>query len=260
MSTGLKGIAKKMLGPQLTRSLSDAYRRQFSDYSSKTWSQNGEDVLIDAYFNKSNGYYVEIGAHHPRRYSNTYRLYQRGWSGLAIDPLPGLAEHFRRERPRDVFLNVGVGIRSESLTFFEFEDPAVSTFLRTQADAVVAGGHRLRREIKIELQPIAEILAQNVRRPIDFVSMDVEGMDEAIIEAWPFAMFRPRMFVVELLTYGDVPSRIPELLRAEGYEPYSRSGWSHLYTLQNFAAHQRRQDLNFEQGGFTTAGFAQENE
>ena len=51
-----------------------------------SFSQEGEDLLIDRMFDgQSVGFYVDVGAHHPTRFSNTYLLYLRGWRGINID-------------------------------------------------------------------------------------------------------------------------------------------------------------------------------
>lgn len=39
----------------------------------RTYSQEGEDRLTDRLLGgRKNGFYIDIGAHHPRRFSNTY--------------------------------------------------------------------------------------------------------------------------------------------------------------------------------------------
>ena len=61
----------------------------------KTYSQEGEDIILKRYFeNRKNGFYVVIGAHHPYRYSNTALLREMGWSGINIEPSPDLIEKF----------------------------------------------------------------------------------------------------------------------------------------------------------------------
>ena len=56
-------------------------------WSNRIYSQEGEDIVIDRYFqHKAKGFYVEVGAHHPFRFSNTYRFYRRGWTGVCIEP------------------------------------------------------------------------------------------------------------------------------------------------------------------------------
>ena len=55
-----------------------------------SFSQEGEDLVLARIFEgKKNGFYVDIGAHHPTRFSNTHYFYRRGWSGINIDAMPG---------------------------------------------------------------------------------------------------------------------------------------------------------------------------
>jgi hypothetical protein len=57
----------------------------FDSYATKSYSQEGEDMILQRMFGeKKHGFYVDVGAHHPRRFSNTYSFYRRGWSGINI--------------------------------------------------------------------------------------------------------------------------------------------------------------------------------
>ena len=70
-------------------------------YGKFAYSQEGEDLVIDRLLKgKRNGFYVEVGCHHPHRFSNTFFFYKRGWRGVCIDPLPGTKDLFGRERAR----------------------------------------------------------------------------------------------------------------------------------------------------------------
>jgi hypothetical protein len=69
-------------------------------YLKRCLSVEGEDLLIDLYLRRMPpGYYVDVGAHHPFRFSNTFLLKERGWSGINIDPNPESIEAFRQFRP-----------------------------------------------------------------------------------------------------------------------------------------------------------------
>ncbi len=73
-------------------------RPPFSDYS---FSQEGEDMLLRSIFvDKSTGFYVDVGAYHPQRFSNTNHFYLAGWRGINIDAMPGSMEPFHQFRPR----------------------------------------------------------------------------------------------------------------------------------------------------------------
>lgn len=91
-----------------------------------SWSQGGEDLALMALLPEKNGVYVDIGAHHPSRFSVTRHLYQRGWRGVNVEPNPRAEELFRSMRPEDTFLNACVG-NLDSYEFYIFEETALST-------------------------------------------------------------------------------------------------------------------------------------
>jgi len=51
------------------------------------YSQFGEDQILDKLLPEKKGFFLDIGAGRPIRYSNTYLFYKRGWNGILIDPL-----------------------------------------------------------------------------------------------------------------------------------------------------------------------------
>ena len=75
----------------------------------KIFSQNGEDLILNRLLeNKSNGFFVDVGAHHPVRFSNTYLSYLNGWNGINIDAMPNSMMIFDKIRPRDINIEVGL--------------------------------------------------------------------------------------------------------------------------------------------------------
>ncbi len=68
-----------------------------------SYAQNYEDVMLwRALKDVSNGFWIDIGAAHPREYSVTRAFSERGWCGVNVEPEPGYAAELRAERPRDV--------------------------------------------------------------------------------------------------------------------------------------------------------------
>ena len=92
-----------------------------------SWSQKGEDIaLLSIFEGMPAGSYLDIGAHHPSRFSVTRHLYQRGWHGVNVEANRQLIEAFVRERPRDVNVCVAVG-EKDNYQFTIFDEPAIST-------------------------------------------------------------------------------------------------------------------------------------
>ncbi|MFM6476289.1 MAG: hypothetical protein ACKPGH_22810, partial [Dolichospermum sp.] len=94
-----------------------------------SFSQDGEDIVIAELFNnKPEGFYVDVGAHHPQRFSNTYYFYLNGWSGINIDAMPGSMKIFDDLRPRDINLEIPISDKSEILTYYEFDETSINSF------------------------------------------------------------------------------------------------------------------------------------
>src|ERR1700687_2725090 len=86
-----------------------------------SYSQEGEDMVINSFFEgkkKYKGFFVDVGAHHPYRYSNTLFFYRKGWRGINIEPTPGATKLFNTFRRKDTNLNIGISDKKEKLTFY----------------------------------------------------------------------------------------------------------------------------------------------
>lgn len=73
------------------------------------------------------GVYVDVGANEPKRFSNTWRLYELGWSGIAVEPDRDLCRRFVRVRSRDAVVCAALGEREEDLVFHRFYESALNT-------------------------------------------------------------------------------------------------------------------------------------
>lgn len=109
----MKVLIKSMLSFLLPKALYDSLMSfknlYITRFATKCYSQEGEDLLLSRILgDKKDGFYVDVGAHHPFRFSNTYLLYKQGWRGINIDAMPGSMKLFNRFRPRDINIECGV--------------------------------------------------------------------------------------------------------------------------------------------------------
>ncbi len=173
----------------------------------RCFSQEGEDMVLARFFeDKSKGVYVDVGAHHPIRFSNTYLFYLLGWRGLNVDAMPGSMDAFRKLRPRDTNVEALVSSKTGTLTYYLFNDPAMNTCdaeLARQRDGLAH--FRLIDTKTIETQSLAAILNKHLDNTcvIDFMSIDVEGLDFDVLQSNDWQKFRPTVILTE--DYG-VPS------------------------------------------------------
>ena len=197
------------------------------DYRQISYAQEGEDLILAALFDlrdsKRAGFYIDVGAHHPQRFSNTFLFYISGWTGINIDAMPGSMRAFRRERPRDINIEAAVGDDSKALTYYEFNEPGLNGFCR---DRVPMGYHGWTIVGKRQLvtTTLAQLLEEHMPRGelIDFMSVDVEGFDLQVLRSNDWAKFRPAVILVEDYAANELScsddSNIATYLAENGYQ------------------------------------------
>ncbi len=172
-----------------------------------SYSQEGEDLVLSRMFgSQRNGFYIDIGAHHPLRFSNTAIFYKRGWRGINIDPLPGTTKLFDKCRAGDINLEIGVGALSGPLTYYMFNEPAVNTFDKGLAEACEKTGQFKRIGDKtVEILPLSVILDRHLPsdQQIDFMTVDVEGLDFEVLQSNDWNTYSPTIVVLESLSTAD---------------------------------------------------------
>jgi FkbM family methyltransferase len=170
-----------------------------------SYAQHAEDVLIRGALDLLHIFhprYLDVGAHHPSQLSNTYLFYENGCRGVCIEPDPALYETIRRQRPRDVCLNVGIGSGAAGhADFYVLEDRTLSTFSKEIADQQTSGGrHRIERVVSVPLVSINQIIRDYLLPWPNLLSLDTEGLDMDILCSFDFGAFRPEVICVETLT------------------------------------------------------------
>lgn len=171
----------------------------------RAYSQEGEDLILARYFDsRENGFFVDVGAHHPHRFSNTYLLYRRGWHGVNIDAMPGSMHRFRTARPRDINIEAAIGLANASATYFMFNEPALNTFDPVLAAERTVPPWRLIEKIFMPVRRLEDILSEVVPRDqrIDLLTIDVEGRDLEVLQSNDWNRFRPAMVLAETRGQG----------------------------------------------------------
>lgn len=174
------------------------------------------------------GFYVDVGAHHPMRFSNTYYFYKRGWSGINIDATPGSMAAFEKFRPRDVNLELAIGELGQERRFFLFDEPAFNSFNESRSREHDGSRSTIRKEVVQRTRSLREILHERLPADvaINFLSVDVEGMDLEVLQSNDWERFRPRIICVESIgktvseLNGDAVYRF---LSERGYELYAKT-------------------------------------
>lgn len=228
----LKTVSVKL--GALKEKIDELAREEGFPHRRSCYSQDGEDVVLASFYEEKpeyKGFYVDIGAFHPLRFSNTHYFYERGWRGINIDAMPGSMKEFNKFRPHDINIEAGISDSKEDLTFFCFEEPALNSFSRKVSEDRIRKGWKLREKKVIKTFPINEILEKNLPegQHIDFLNIDVEGLDFEILKSLDWKKYRPDFLLIEDLeivdkgTIGYEKSKMYKFLQEKNYTIMART-------------------------------------
>jgi len=200
-------------------------------WARSSYAQEGEDLVLARLLDGvDSGFYVEVGSHHPFRFSNTYLFYKQGWSGICIDPLPGSKKLFEKFRPRDISLELGVSLTRAEMQYYMFNEPALNTFDETLAKEMDGfKNYRLKGKKNIQTLPLSEILDKYLKKnqAIEFISVDAEGLDLQVLSSNDWDIYRPKLVVAECLKTNLLQLAHDPLvcfLASVGYAPNTKTG------------------------------------
>ena len=150
-------------------------------------------MLERVFAGKNDGFYIDIGAAHPQQDSVTCHFYDKGWTGINVEPQVGYVKALEKARPRDTNLCLGVGARVGDARFYQTSALYLST---CDPDSSVLAEHE--HEVRtISITTLAELCRKHVKRPIDFLKIDVEGWEKDVLRSGDWQAFRPVIVVVE---------------------------------------------------------------
>ena len=205
-----------------------------------SYSQEGEDLLLrrllDLDQRVGTGFYIDVGSHHPSHFSNTLFFYLRGWRGINIDAMPGSMELFRRWRPNDINIEAAISETHQELIYYSFNEPALNGFSKELSETRDNFRHyRLVGRQLIQTQTLSDVLDKFMSESseIDFLSVDVEGLDYQVLHSNNWAKYRPKFvlaedFQVEVFGSGGTNS-VSGLMMQLGYNIVAKTAHTLIF-------------------------------
>lgn len=201
-----------------------------------SFSQEGEDLIIDKLLGyKGDGFYIDVGAYHPRYLSNTYRFYKKGWKGINIEPNPEAFVHFKAERARDINLNLGISQNEGAMLYYIFDSEMLNTLSAEQSKYYQANGHKLKGTSTVNTKPLSSIIQAHIPQDtiIDFLCVDAEGYDFVVLSSMDWTRSKPKVICVELEKedHGGDNTQIVDLLTSKGYKIHHQGNVNAIFSL-----------------------------
>jgi FkbM family methyltransferase len=208
----------------------------------KIYSQYGEDRIIWEAFQVlgiEKPSYLDLGAHHPFKISNTAYFYERGCRGVTVEPNPALIQDFSDYRPEDITLNVGISEEEGVADFYIFKlNSSHNTFSIDTARAfeIRQPDNPIVKTVKLRTTTVSKIIKEycNGQFPA-FMDIDIEGLEWEVLNQLEFDGSKPVIIMVEVVHNQDKTiTDFNELLKRMGYTPYCRTTANIIYVDNNY--------------------------
>jgi len=199
----------------------------------KQYSKNGEDNFLLKFFKKRiTGTYIDIGAFHPYRFSNTYLLYTKGWNGLNIDINKKSIDLFNIARPNDINLNVAIGeVNKKKIFYYKKSLYPMNTLNKDFATRYMS------KDIKKNkiMTHTFDFIIMNFfnKKKVDLLDIDVEGNEYNVIKKINFKKIKFNLILIEITNFNSKSKenarKIRSLLAKYGYKFLKSFGETSVY-------------------------------
>ena len=205
-----------------------------------SYAQNAEDVMLwRALQHIKNGFFIDVGANDPVADSVTKALYDRGWRGINIEPVPRHYDDLVEQRLNDINLQLAAGAEPGSFTLYEVKtvrgwgtlDAGMAEQYRQQGHPII--------EIPVTVTTLTDICQQHVKGDIHIMKVDVEGAEEQVFRGMDFSYWRPWIVVAESKVpteQGPITAAWEPLLLAAGYTSAYFDGINTFYLADEHRA------------------------
>ena len=193
----------------------------------RSFAQQGEDLilynLLCHELRIPSPSYLDVGAGDPVLSNNTYGLYLTGCRGVLVEPNPSLVRKLKAARPNDIVIGCGVGLKEAADADYyvirgrwplnTFSAETVAEYRKQSAEDPVE------RILKMPLIPINRLMADHFNGAPDLLSIDIEGMDLAVLRTMDYRAHRPAAICAETkkpaMSHDATP--VARFLRGKGY-------------------------------------------
>tara|TARA_B110000967_G_C18627521_1_gene431980 strand:+ start:37 stop:726 length:690 start_codon:yes stop_codon:yes gene_type:complete len=204
-------------------------------FPKKNYSLLGEDKFIEKYFrNKAKGFYIDVGCYHPLVGNNTQLLYRKGWSGINLDINYYSIKIFNFLRKRDINIHLGISNKKDRLTmYYRKEINMLNTLDEKIAKIYFKNGYKKK---DIQVNTLDYCIHKNFKKlnKIDFINIDVEGLELNVLKSLNFTIYKPQLVCVEIHNYKKLKSNsVYNFLVKKGYQVVWKNKYSFIFEKKN---------------------------
>mmetsp|Transcript_100872 Transcript_100872/g.285906 ORF Transcript_100872/g.285906 Transcript_100872/m.285906 type:complete len:281 (-) Transcript_100872:51-893(-) len=177
-----------------------------------SYSQWRQDVIVEPLFaNITHGFFVESGATDGESSSNTVYFERKGWTGLLVEPDRKFFDALRAKH-RNAFLFQGGLSPTNATGHFTFHPSYGGGSISERMPKKHA-----KHDYEVVTVPLHMLMQAMSRKTVDFWSLDIEGLEGAVLEATDFGAVEVGVLLIEMNKEGANNDRIKAVMDKQGF-------------------------------------------
>jgi len=220
--------------------LQNIYLKNRYFLKTNSYAMDGEDIAIKKYVeHTNNGFYVDVGSHHPVQRSNTCLLYQSGWCGINVDINDFTLDLFNYLRPDDINVQTAISDYNGNIDFYYQKN--FSQLNTTDINWAKENFSNNFQTKKIKCQTLNSLLEQTKykNQKINFFNIDVEGAEMKVLKYLDFNTYDPTVICIEILGYRDLSNTEQEkaIKTNQIYKFLMNKNYKKVWSASSYCSH-----------------------
>ena len=161
---------------------------------------NIDNIILEYFNNKKDGFFVEVGVCDPIDQNNTYLLEKNGWKGILIEPLTRFNDLYAALRPNSIVENFAMVSKDYPLDYIYFNNSTgIDGGFTSTVSEVESSRFPIRPQPKgtVKCDTLENILIKNGVKDIDFLTIDVEGYEINVMNGIDISKFNIEVILIE---------------------------------------------------------------
>jgi len=204
----------------------------------KGGSQFDEDIYLNSFFADDYiGKFVDLGCFHPTRDNNTFRFYKKNWKGINVDLNPITIELFNFFRSKDININCAISDKKtlKKMYFVDNLSP-LNTLDQNHLNFLKKNFYFKNKDFKekkIKTENVNNILKKYKFDKVDFLNIDLEGLEYEVIKSINFKKFRIYLICIEILDHNKISKnkskKIHQILKKNNFKYLKKIGVNSIF-------------------------------
>ncbi|XP_018012078.1 uncharacterized protein LOC108669283 isoform X2 [Hyalella azteca] len=189
------------------------------------FSQHGQDIYLKEVFKDTRGgFFFEVGAFTGETYSNTLLLERElGWTGVLMEPTPSSYRALKSKNRRAHIMRACIAPDTN------YSELLLDVGKINANENTLTNAEKTQNSVRVPCYPFYSVMAALGNPVVDYMSLDVEGVEMNVLKSIPWNDVKIRVITIEIIWAAEGPEGIKKFMEGRGFEFIRQLDFDYLF-------------------------------